>query len=573
MASLIERAVEIAKQSHQDRIVQFLLGGGQEHARIKLAEEILDFEIEYHGGMTLYSNKVIELMNECIEGKTKYDNTVLMAPDTVNLSWNELDNLRKADLMGIPELKKCAFFLLAGGLGERLGYHGAKPCMKVDSVSLVTFLDLYCSYIREYQNLFLPEIVTLPFVMMVVEETDSDIRRLLEEHNYFGLKLEQFHLIRQRRVPAILNLKGEVEFNLETGEILSKPHGHGECHLLMHKSGLAEKFRQQGLDWLIFFNDTNPLAFRFLPSYLGVGRQKDWETFYICIKRKPGEALGGVSQLVTEGREVITNVEYNVLDKLAKHHPEPVDAEGFSRLPGNVNMIVISLKTYADILKVTHGLVPEFINPKFKEDGVTLKSPTRMETLISEYTYLLPDCKRVGAIQCERLMCFTCAKNEIALGRQRQAAGLSIETCGSCQFDYYLHHRILLEKLGVKVAGAANNQNLGGITYEVGPRIVLHPSFGVTLRDLEQNIGPNVEISANSYLELDGKARLENLKIDGSYKVVNKTQGQLTLAQSDLKQTAYVTFADVSTATNPSYEETVRGFCTINADKIQTISK
>lgn len=572
MASKIEKAIEIAKLSHQDRIVKFLSGGGSEKAIEMLADEILDFEIEYHGGMTLYSNKVIELMNECIEGKTKYDNTELKAPNTVNLSWDDLDTLRKTDLMGIPELKKCTFFLLAGGLGERLGYKGAKPCMNVDSISLLTYLDIYCSYIREYQNLFLPEVVTLPFVMMVVEESESDIRNCLEKNNHFGLNKDQFYLIRQRRVPAILDLKGEVEFNLETGEILSKPHGHGECHLLMHKSGLAEKFKNEGYEWMIFFNDTNPLAFRFLPSYLGVGREKEWETFYICIKRRPGEALGGISQLVTEGKEVITNVEYNVLDKLAKKYPEPVDQDGFSRLPGNVNLIVISLKSYSDILKVTHGLVPEFINPKFKEDGVTLKSPTRMETLISEYTYLLPDCKRVGAIQCDRLMVFTCAKNDNALGKDRQQKGLSIETCGSCQFDYYLHHKVLLEKLGVQFAGESEELTLGGISYPVGPRLVLRPSFGVTLRDLENNIGPNVTISSKTFLELDGKVRLEGVHIDGSYKLVNKSLVQAKLEIKEQKNKGYVEFANISDKIIPTYEETVRGFSTNNLSQVETIN-
>ena len=53
-------------------------------------------------------------------------------------------------------------------------------------------------------------------------------------------------------------------------EILSKPHGHGDAHSLLHSLGIAEKWSKQGRKFLLFFQDTNPLSMRSLAAAVGV---------------------------------------------------------------------------------------------------------------------------------------------------------------------------------------------------------------------------------------------------------------------------------------------------------------
>ena len=299
---------------------------------------------------------------------------------------------------------------------------------------------------------------------MTIPETQASLRKFFQANNWFGLKEQQVTFLDQSKVPAVLSAKGDVDFNPETGELKNKPYGHGESHFLMHKSGMAQKLKEEGFKWIVFFNDTNPIAFRFLPSYLGISKEKNWENTYICVKRKPGEAVGAVCEVQRpDGTTIITNVEYNVLAKLSLSNPEPVDSEGYSKLPGNINFIIISLDNYYKKLENYDGIVHEFINPKMENDGFTLKSSTRMETLINEYPYLLENSNRVGAIQVEKLMAFTCAKNEAELGRQRQQKNLSLETCASCQFEFYDHNRVLLEKIGAEVGPEREHLSFEGI--------------------------------------------------------------------------------------------------------------
>lgn len=44
-------------------------------------------------------------------------------------------------------------------------------------------------------------------------------------------------------------------FTLET-----KPHGHGDVHHLLLREGVAEKLKEDGFEWLFFFQDTNALV-------------------------------------------------------------------------------------------------------------------------------------------------------------------------------------------------------------------------------------------------------------------------------------------------------------------------
>ncbi len=51
--------------------------------------------------------------------------------------------------------------------------------------------------------------------------------------------------------------------------LLTKPHGHGDVHSLLHSSGILQRWQDQGVSHVCFFQDTNGLVFRALPAALG----------------------------------------------------------------------------------------------------------------------------------------------------------------------------------------------------------------------------------------------------------------------------------------------------------------
>lgn len=105
----------------------------------------------------------------------------------------------------------------------------------------------------------------------------------------------------------------------------------------------------------------------------------------MAVPRKAGEAMGAICELKgKDGSSITINVEYNQLDSLMKSiGGEPVDGEGFSKFPGNINCLVFSLKEYNKVLEESKGLIAEFINPKYADNTRTkFKSATRLECMM-----------------------------------------------------------------------------------------------------------------------------------------------------------------------------------------------
>lgn len=77
---------------------------------------------------------------------------------------------------------------------------------------------------------------------MTSDDTNTLTEKILKENNNFGLKESQITIIKQEKVPAMID--NEAHFALESGKLLidTKPHGHGDVHTLLYQSGLAKKW-------------------------------------------------------------------------------------------------------------------------------------------------------------------------------------------------------------------------------------------------------------------------------------------------------------------------------------------
>lgn len=52
-------------------------------------------------------------------------------------------------------------------------------------------------------------------------------------------------------------------------------------------------------------------------------------------------------------------------------------SDGFSVFPGNTNALVLKMEPYAKALHASKGLMPEFVNPKFKVGTLLWKKSQR----------------------------------------------------------------------------------------------------------------------------------------------------------------------------------------------------
>lgn len=194
---------------------------------------------------------------------------------------DEFDQFEEA---GLQELSKTGFVLIAGGLGERLGYSGIKIDLPVCTIQNdYCYLKYYANYVhacRQRALKLLPasehDSFYVPFCIMVSNDTESRTLALLEKNDYFGLGKERVDIIKQENVPALMNNAAQIAFDEEKNQIITKPHGHGDIHNLLFDSGVAKKWLNMGKEWMVFIQDTNALALKAIPSILGVSRKNNW---------------------------------------------------------------------------------------------------------------------------------------------------------------------------------------------------------------------------------------------------------------------------------------------------------
>jgi UDP-sugar pyrophosphorylase len=104
---------------------------------------------------------------------------------------------------GLHELSKVCFVLIAGGLGERLGYSGIKISLPVviieEDYSYIKYYSQYvlaCEAAARKLDPSLPESFYVPFGIMVSDDTHERTVALLESNNYFGLKKEHVDIVK-----------------------------------------------------------------------------------------------------------------------------------------------------------------------------------------------------------------------------------------------------------------------------------------------------------------------------------------------------------------------------------------
>ena len=122
---------------------------------------------------------------------------------------------------------------------------------------------------------------------------------------------DQITVVPQDKVPALCD--NNAKFAKENPWTVStKPHGHGDVHLVLHQSSTISKWKKRGIKWLVFFQDTNGLVFHSIPSALGVSAENKFVMNSITVRRKPGEAVGAICRLkhdTDKSKEITINVE------------------------------------------------------------------------------------------------------------------------------------------------------------------------------------------------------------------------------------------------------------------------
>ena len=441
------------------------------------------------------------------------------------------------DKIGFEQIENTVFVLVAGGLGERLGYPDIKIGIETDLITLRKFIEIYIEYIKAFEdrikrNKKMEENWYIPLCIMTSDDTNDKTISLLEKNKYFGMKEGQISIVKQEKCPAIIDNECHLALMKDKLLIETKPHGHGDIHYLLYKSGKVNNWISLGKKYLVLFQDTNILAFNCIPSAIGSSIKLKLDINSICVPRKPKDAIGAICKLVKkDGTHITNNVEYNQLDSLLKEkynkEGDVPNKDGISDFPGNINVIIFKLDTYIKALEETKGLIPEFVNPKYTDETRTkFKSPTRLECLMQDLPKLLKSGENVGFTSYERWFCFSACKNNLKDACNKLKKSQTPESAFSVEQDIFIYNKRIMEiigKLEINNTEKENEIDVEGCKIKFGPKIIIYPDFAPTVSELKEklmNMKNKIRMTNNSTLVLKKDVKIEEgINLDGFYEV------------------------------------------------------
>merc|ERR1712228_282501 len=242
----------------------------------------------------------------------------------------------------------------------------------------------------------------------------------------------------------------------------------------------------------------------------------------MTVPRTAGQAIGAITKLTNKQNvnDVLTiNVEYNQLSSLLEEGDVNDPKTGYSKFPGNTNSFIINNDIYQIVMEKYKGAIPEFVNPKYTDDTKTkFKKPTRLEGMMQEYPKLLSQYKReYGAANKDEqkvndgfdvgMTCFPPwlamkpVKSNIADSiKQVQKMGTSFSAANGEAAVYYMNRTYVRAATNENVVLESKNKMelVKGIPVDYGARIVLYPSFGVTIKDIAKKLKGDIRISERS---------------------------------------------------------------------------
>ena len=522
-------------------------------------EEKKNFIIQFNeldkvcrGGIKDYLQRAKILLEASKNKVNNFSDTTIEIPDDIPHIEIGTDEFFELDQLGFNQLKDTVFVLVAGGLGERLGYTGIKIGLQNDLITLRTYIEVYTDFIKAYEDRVrkkekekIDKDWYIPFCIMTSGDTHDETISLLKTHNDYGMRPGQISIVKQNKIPAILDNDCHLALEHDKFLIETKPHGHGDIHYLLYTSGKAKQWIKEGKKYMVQFMDTNVLAFNCVPASIGASVKYSYDVNSIVVPRRPKDAIGAICRINrADGTSVVQNVEYTLVDPLLKEKfngkGDIANESGFCDFPGNLNVLVFKLEPYLKILEETQGLVPEFVNPKYADETRTkFKSPTRLECLMQDVPKLIKNGETVGYTYFDRWFCFSACKNNLKDAIEKLKKNETGESAFTVERDIFkTNERILSEicgKLEVVNTEPENELNIGGCTVKFGPKIIIYPSYAPTISELKeklQKMKKGIRMTNNSTLILKNDINIEEgIDLDG-YLVVDKDEKDLLVCKN-----------------------------------------
>ncbi|MBE6385163.1 MAG: UDPGP type 1 family protein [Lentisphaerae bacterium] len=282
----------------------------------------------------------------------------------------------KAEALGIEMLKsgKVACLTVAGGQGTRLGFDAPKGTYPIGPVSGRTLFEYFAQSIARAEEKYGAPIRWYVMTSALNRQATEEFFR---ERNNLGLREDQVFFFTQGTMPAI-GYDGKILMSSPDSLALS-PDGHGGTLLALRKSGALEQMKQDGVEYISYFQVDNPLVPVVNPLFIGMHALRNSEMSAIMLaKTNAFEKLGNFC--VCNGRLQI--IEYS---DLPAELAESTNPDGTLRFISGSPAIHVISREFVEQLTLSGRLdlpwhradkkIPSITDPKPEQpNGVKLES-------------------------------------------------------------------------------------------------------------------------------------------------------------------------------------------------------
>ena len=234
----LKNVIELLEEVGQQEIVQKLKEVKLEEQKA-FVEEINELDKACRGGIKDYIQRAKVLLENSKNKMNSFHEYKIEVPYDIPHIKVGNDEFYELEKLGFNVLKESAFVLVAGGLGERLGYNGIKIGLQTELLTLRTYIELYIQSIMAYEDrVKKTEKVSpdwfIPFCIMTSGDTHEGTISLLKKNSNFGMKENQIVLLKQNKLPAILDNDCHLALQKDKFLLQTKPHGHGDIFIIYY---------------------------------------------------------------------------------------------------------------------------------------------------------------------------------------------------------------------------------------------------------------------------------------------------------------------------------------------------
>ena len=205
----LKNVIDLLEEVGQFHIIQKLKEVSEEEQEV-FVNQINELDKACRGGIKDYISRAKVLLSNSEQKNNSFNEYKIEVPnDIIHITVGN-EEFYELEKLGFNELKTSVFVLVAGGLGEHLGYKVIKIGLITELLTLRTYIELFIESILAYENRVrkkekISDDWFIPFCIMTSEDTHDGTVNLLKKNLNYGMKENQIVLIKQNKIPAILD--------------------------------------------------------------------------------------------------------------------------------------------------------------------------------------------------------------------------------------------------------------------------------------------------------------------------------------------------------------------------------